>query len=154
MKLSGREDIDAPIAQVWAAVSDFDAHELLALRRGIEVARTGVMPAVSWKVAFTLRGKRREMQLRLQKLERPVRVVVGFSSAPAEGSGTLELIELGPHRTRLMVGVEIKPRNLAARLFLQSLKLARGRVNRRFNKRLEQFARLIEARAAALPPNG
>lgn len=150
MKLSGREDIDAPIANVWAAVSDFDAYELLALRRGVEVTRIGVLPGLSWQTAFQLRGKRRQVKLRLQKMERPTHLGFDFTSAPVEGNGQVELIELGPNRTRLMVSTEVKPRTLAARLFLQSLKLARGRVNRRFNQRLEKLARLVEARAVAL----
>ena len=148
MKLSGREDIDAPIAKVWSVVTDFDALELLALRRGVEVSRTGVVPAISWKTAFDLRGKRRKVQIRLQRLERPSHLGVSFTSSPAEGSGLLELIELGPNRTRMTVSVEVKPRTLAARLLLQSLKLARGRVNKRFNQRLAQFARQVALKVA------
>lgn len=149
MKLSGREDIDAPIAQVWSAVTDFDALELLALRRGVEVTRTGVVPAISWKTAFTLRGKRRQLQIRLQRLERPTHLAASFTSTPVEGSGLMELIELGPNRTRMMITVEVKPRTLAARIMLQSLKLARGRVNKRFNQRLSQLARMIESRLSS-----
>ena len=149
MKLSGREDIEAPIAKVWSAITDFDALELAALRRGAEVTRTGVVPAISWKTAFTLRGKRRQVQIRLQQFDRPTHLGADFSSTPVEGSGLVELIELGPNRTRMMVAVEIKPRTLAARLFLQSLKLARGRVNKRFNQRVAQLGRMIEARAVS-----
>ena len=40
MKLNVRQDIDLPIARVFARLSDFDGWQKAALRRGAEVART------------------------------------------------------------------------------------------------------------------
>ena len=43
MKLSSRQDIEAPVAFVFDALNDFQAWERAALRRGAEVARTDKM---------------------------------------------------------------------------------------------------------------
>ena len=40
MKLASKKDVEAPIAQVWAALTDFETWERAAMRRGVEVART------------------------------------------------------------------------------------------------------------------
>ena len=50
-----------------------------------------------------------------------------------------------------MMQVELKPRTLAARLFIQSMRLARKRVQRRFEGRLAEIARDIEQRFAGQP---
>jgi hypothetical protein len=41
---------------------------------------------------------------------------------------------------------ELTPRTLTSRLFLQSLRLARSRVDRRFEQRVAQFTTDVEAR--------
>ena len=46
------------------------------------------------------------------------------------------------------MSIELRPQNLSARLLVQSLKLARGSLNRKFDKRMAGFARDIEQRFA------
>jgi hypothetical protein len=58
----------------------------------------------------------------------------------------VELAEMTPRRTRVTVTVELSARTLAARLFLQSLRLAPGRVRQKFDSRIAQMAAEIEAR--------
>jgi hypothetical protein len=68
---------------------------------------------------------------------------------PAEGDLMIEMAEMGPRRTRLVATLEIRPRTLAARLFLQSLRLAKAKVTRRFALRLSQVSADIEDRYRA-----
>ena len=42
--------------------------------------------------------------------------------------------------------LDLRPKTLAARLLVQSLKLARNKLNRKFRKRVAEFAMLIEER--------
>lgn len=150
MKLSGRQDIEAPIAVVHRMLSDFDGWERGALRRGAEVTRTDTMtqpgPGMGWLVRFAWRAKPRTVTLRLDVLDPPVRLRLSGQGANLEGEAAIDLLELGARRTRVHVAVEARPRTLSARLFLQSLRLGRARVQRRFDQRLATVAADIEDR--------
>lgn len=61
MKFSAKEDIDAPIEDVFLMLSEIERYERSAMRRGAEVRRTSD-PALhglgmTWDVAFQLRGR-------------------------------------------------------------------------------------------------
>jgi carbon monoxide dehydrogenase subunit G len=152
MKLSGRTDIGAPVAFVFAALSDFEGWERSAMRRGADVNRTDKLrvPGVgmTWQARFAWRGRERQLQVRLKKLEPTSAMALDFDGPSVEGTLSIELVELASKRTRLLMQVEAKPRTLAARLFVQSLRLAKGRVQRRYDARLTNIAREIEARFA------
>ena len=150
MKLSGRTDIGAPVAFVYAALSDFEGWERSAMRRGADVNRTDKLrvPGVgmTWQARFAWRGRERQLQVRLTKLEPQNGLTLDFDGTSVEGTLNIELVELAAKRTRMLMQVEAKPRTLAARLFVQSLRLAKGRVQRRYDARLTSIARDIEAR--------
>jgi hypothetical protein len=56
----------------------------------------------------------------------------------------VELVALSPKTTRVSVAVDITAKSLSARLLLQSLKLAKGNLNRRFARRVTEQVRSIE----------
>lgn len=58
----------------------------------------------------------------------------------------IELVALSPARTRLSVDVNLKPNSIPARLLVQSLKLARTNLNKKFHLRMADYARDIEER--------
>jgi hypothetical protein len=58
----------------------------------------------------------------------------------------VEIMELSGARTRLLVRLDIKPKTIAARIYVQSLRLARSRVERSFAQRVAQLAAEIENR--------
>ncbi len=151
MRLSTKQDVDAPLAQVWAIVADFDGWERAALRRGADVSRDDShRPATlgsEWRLGFLYRGKPRKMQVQLNRLDQPQHIGLHFLSAALEGEAHVELIEMAARRTRLHVVTELKPLNLGARLYLQSLRLARNRVERKYHDRITAFAHEIEQRA-------
>jgi carbon monoxide dehydrogenase subunit G len=147
MKLNAREDIELPIAEVWSFLTDYEVFERAAMRRGAEVQRTGTgAGAPSWSVSFRFRGKQRTVALQQTRAEAPSTLAFSGEGRQLAGTVGIELMELGPRRTRMMVSAEMRPLTLAARLFLQSLKLARGRVVQRFQSRVAQLAGMIEAR--------
>ncbi len=57
------------------ALSDFDAWERGAMRRGAEVERTDALarpgPGMAWAATFPYRGKRREIEVRLDDVVAP-----------------------------------------------------------------------------------
>lgn len=152
MKFSSREDVEAPIAQVFGMLSDFEVFERSAIRRGADVQRLGEhdIPHVgqAWQAKFSYRGKERKTKIELSKYAAPTDMVFDSQSGGLLTTLTLELVALSRNRTRITVGFEIKPRTLPARLFVQSLKLAKSTLTKRFRLRVAEYARDIEERAA------
>jgi len=153
MKFSTKEDIEAPVDRVFAVLADFETWERAAMRRGADVVRTDKMaapgPGMGWHVEFTYRGKLRKLDISLLESVPEQKLLLEGIGKPAEGRLSIDLSEMGPRRTRLAIGLEIKPRTLAARLFLQSMKLAKTSVTRRFELRVAQMAADIEDRYRA-----
>lgn len=150
MKLNCRQDIEAPVAFVFDALTEFQAWERAALRRGAEIARTDkhntIATGLSWMIKFVYRGKERRLALRLIELERPSMIGFSGTGASLDGHATIDLMSLAARRTRLNVTVDVRARTIGARLVLQSLRLARTRLNRRFADRVGLFCAEIENR--------
>ena len=153
MKITSRQDIEAPVGFVFDCLRDFDYWERAAMRRGADVVRTNdpatVGPGLAWAVRFVFRGRDRKMALRLMGLEAPGQLAFAGSGANFEGTAAVDLLELGAKRTRLAMAAEVKPKGLAARLVLQSVKLARGRMQARIDARMAAIAGEIEERFRA-----
>lgn len=148
MHFTSKEDIAAPIEHVFAAVSDFPAFERAALRHGAEIRcnREPMRPGVGlrWHARFPWRGKRREVDTEVAAFDPPDGLAVTARSTSFTGQVSVDLVALSPGRTRMTVDLVVKPQTLAARLLVQSLKLARANLVRKFKARVERFARHIE----------
>lgn len=153
MKLATKKDVEAPIAQVWAALSDHEAWERSAMRRGVEVERTDKLakpgPGMSWASKFAFRGRDRKATMQVTEMAGPGLLGFVLTSDAVEVTSKVELIEMSAKRTRMHLTSEVKPRSLGARLFLQSLRLARAKVDRKFDTRVGQMAQELETRAKA-----
>ncbi|MBE0452889.1 SRPBCC family protein [Roseovarius autotrophicus] len=150
MQFTSKEDIEAPIERVFADIIDVQRFERAALRRGADVQRIDSLNApgvgMSWRAKFRLRGRMRNLSLRLADYDPPNGIAIEAEAATLEGRMTVDLIALSRARTRLTVDLALEPRTLAGRLIVQSLKLARGNVSKRFRLRLAEFARDLEDR--------
>jgi carbon monoxide dehydrogenase subunit G len=148
MKFSTNEDVDAPVDVVFEALCDFDRAERAAIRRGAEVRRIDTLkaPAVgmTWDARFNFRGREREVQVELTRLERPHVLIFDSVSPSMTGQMHLDLTAIAKGRTRMKVGIEIKPLNLSARLLVQSLRLAKYSLTKRYKQRVAQYARMLE----------
>jgi len=150
MRITTRQDIAAPIAQVFAEVTDATAFERQALRRGAEVRRLDRLPALavgsSWRVAFSFRGREREAAVAVTRLEAPTLVSATIESGGLHGATVAELLALSRTTTRLVLTFDLEATTLTSRLLLQTLKLARGSLERRAEGRVATWAREVEAR--------
>lgn len=146
MRFSARHDIEAPIAAVFAAVSDFDRFERIALQHGAEVRRTGGS-GLAWDVKFRYRGRPRRLETTLTTFDPPATLATEGRMGGFEGTLDLRLVALSPRRTRLAIELDIRPRTLAARLMMPSLRLARRTVSDRLRNRLARFAGEVERTA-------
>ncbi|MEL6913838.1 MAG: SRPBCC family protein [Pseudomonadota bacterium] len=148
MKISSREDVSLPIAAMFLAVSDFGAFERRVLRRGAEVSRTdppsGPGKGSTWEAQFQFRGRERDLTARVTEYDAPSQITVASRSGGLRGEFTVSLVALTPKKTRMIVGLELSPTNLSARLFVQSLKLAKSTISRRFEAAVEDYARGLE----------
>lgn len=148
MKFSLKQDIEAPIVFCFAYLTDFDAWERSAMRRGAEVVRSeqkrAVAAGMSWKASFPYRGKVRKLDVQLRKMVAPNKLNVFARSTAIEIDLHLDLSEMSARRSRLHLTMEALPRNLAARLFFQSMRLARTRMDRKFSMRVAQLVTEIE----------
>ena len=146
MKFSAKQDVEAPVAFVFAYMSDFDMWERSVMRRGADVARGGNARGVgmTWQASFPFRGKPRQLDLRLVKIVSPNRLGFTAQSSGFDLNFDLDMTEMSQRRARLQSTLELIPRNLTARLFVQSLRLARARMDRKFASRLAQIVTDIE----------
>ncbi len=150
MQFTGKEDIEAPIDVVFAEITDFTRFERGAMRRGADVQRIDTMaePGVgmTWKARFKLRGRMRELSLRLSEYDPPNGIVLVAEAATVEAVMRVNVVSLSRARTRLGVDLRITPRNLAGRLMVQTMKLGKSNLTKRFRLRLADYAMDVEAR--------
>ncbi len=150
MKFSTRQDIEAPIDVVFAEATDFVRFERQARRRGVQVNRLDRLgetaPGMCWSIIFPYRGKERRLQAELGVLRGPEHARVVSASSGIDAVLDMELLALSQARTRLKIGLELSPRSLQARLLIQSLKFAKGNLDRKFAERVATFARDVELR--------
>ena len=139
-----------PLDAAFGFLTDFEGWERAALRRGADVTRTDKLkapgPGMTWHVRFAWRGRERELQIKVVTLDPAGHLTLAFDGPSVEGIMNAELVSLAAKRTRLLMQLDAKPRTLTARLFIQSLKLAKTRVQKRYDGRLAQIAADIEAR--------
>lgn len=150
MRFAATEEIDAPIGDVFAQLSDVERFERMAVQRGAELTRTSP-PEVSglgmtWDLTFELQGHRREMALEMIRFEAPHRMEMAAQSANLACAFVVELSELSPERTRAEVTLDLEAQSLSARLFVKSLSLAKGTLTKRFASRVAETARELEER--------
>lgn len=143
MKFSTRHDVDAPIDYVFARITDFDALERQAMRRGIGVARNDpAMPhgvGSTWDMEVPFRGKVRKLTGKISKLENPSYLEAQATSEGMDMTLDIELVALSRTRTRMVLGYDVRPKTLSARIILRSVKLAKNTMDRRFSRRIATF---------------
>lgn len=152
MKISTREDISAPIEDVFAAVSDFGAIERLFQRRGIVIERDAGAPANGvgrrWVARANWRGRKHRIEAELIELTPDRGYTIESRTGGVVSTTVVDLVRLAPKQTRMLLSVDLRPTTLSSRLLVQSLKLAKGRLTERLKVRASDFAREIESRTA------
>lgn len=148
MEFTSKEDVEAPIGEVFTFLSEFESFERSAIRRGVDVRRIGdasrPLDGLAWEADFRVRGKERHMRVNLIKFEPDTNI-----RFEAKGSGILaffdiDLIALSPRRTRMTVHLTMQAQSLSARLFIQSMKLAKKNLGKRFKLKVADYAKIME----------
>ncbi|GFE51144.1 DNA polymerase III subunit gamma/tau [Roseobacter cerasinus] len=151
MKFSTQEVMAVPIQQAFDLLTEFSELEQAARRRGAQIQRLDALdgPAVGmqWMAVFVHRNRGRRVEVLLTELIAPHVIGVDFTSQGIKGQSRVELLALSPQRTRVMVSLEMRPGTLAARLLLQSLKIAKARLTERYKARVAQYLKELELKA-------
>lgn len=150
MNLSAKYDIEAPVDFVYRELTDFQAWEHMAMRRGAEVSRVDSRatpgPGMEWQIAFPLRGKVRKARLQLAAATPTSHMTIGAVTKMVDGTLAFDLLDLAANRTRVEVRMIAKPKTLAARIYVQTLKLGRRKLETNFAQKVAQFAVEMEDR--------
>ena len=150
MELTTEQDIDAPIDRIFAELSDFDAMERRAIRHGATVHRESEGGpdgcGMRWHARAQFRGKPHDLDVSVVAIETPELLQLETRTGGLEARCVIELVALSDARTRVTVSVALKAKTLSARLLVQSIKLAKGEIDRKFRKRMAGYAEQIEAR--------
>jgi len=152
MQFSATHDLKLDQKDLFKRLTDFEYFENLAQGKGLDLQRVSggsSAPAIglAWRAVFKLAGKQREITTTLTDMAAPDTLQFEFSSANMLGRSTVTLDPLSQTQTRLSVDIELQPQTLSARLFVQSLKLARAQANKRFQGRISRFAQFLENQA-------
>ena len=147
MKFSSRTEIDAPPGDVFDRLSDFDRIEDMGRERDISVERlddrSGGPESARWRIGFDYRGKSRVCDAEIAAYVPGEQIAARGQLDGLAVLGNIELVQAEPGRTRMFCTIELKPGSMRARLLVQSLKLAKGSLDKRFAKRLDQFGKRI-----------
>lgn len=156
MKFSSREDLEAEAPFIFDQLTDFSGFEHMARRRGVQSKRLDALqeigPGMSWDIGFRFRGKPRTLILDLTRYERPECLEFTGESGSFNLVATVTVVALSPKRCRIIAELELRPRSLGARLMLQSARLGKGALTRKFAERVQLLARELEARAQKARP--
>lgn len=152
MKFSNRVDVALPADQLFEQLTDIPSLERAAMKKGVVMRRLDSLAekaaGMSWDVGFRLRGKPRQMIVDVTRFDAPVRIDYSGTSAGFEVTLVLEFTALAPARSRMSTVLEVKPRTLGGRLLLQSARLGRANLDRRYDERIKSFLRDLESRSA------
>jgi hypothetical protein len=86
------------------------------------------------------------MDIELVAYDPPNGIELEARSSAVLGRMRVDLVALSRGRTRLSVDLNLEPRSMSGRLLVQSLKLARNNLSKRFRLRIADYAVDLEDR--------
>lgn len=151
MKFSTRVETDRSSEDLFGVIGDFSRTERALMARGIGARRLDPLQqpgtGAGWVLDFLWRGSPRQVWLEVTRFDRPSHIVLEGHSDLFNLSIAMTLVPLSRSRTRLLFETEIRPRTMRARLLLQTAKLGKAQLDRKYDQRIADF--LTHLRAAA-----
>lgn len=145
MKFSTRVDSSLPADELFDRIGDFDAIERFIVARGARVSRIDPARepgmAMGWTLEFDWRARARRVKLMVTTFDRPELIELHGRSHALDIHLRATVVALNRKRSRLVFETEVKPRNMKARLMIQTAKLGKSQLDRRHARRIEDFVR-------------
>ena len=104
---------------------------------------------LGWNCRFKVRGRQRDVEIRLIEFDEPNSMKFQAVNPALHARLEIEVIPLSRVQTRIQVVSVLEPKTLAARLLVQSMKLARSKFNQRFKSRVGKLTEFISQMPAA-----
>jgi len=149
MQFTSVQDINAPLEFVFLQLSDFESYEAYAMRIGAQIERrdelTTTKAGMIWNFVGELRGKMRDIDIELTTFSRPSDLAFHCTSSGIKADIKIRAMPLTKKQTRIKIATDIRPRSIPARLIMQSARLAKNSLNRKYNHRIWEYASHIEA---------
>jgi hypothetical protein len=149
MKFKVSEDVDAPQSMVWARFTDFSGFEEDVRGRGATVTRVGnwseTAEGVEWRGEVTIRGKARAISSKVTRLVPEELCLIESRIGGMDCAYEMSFVPLSPEVTRVALVLDLSADTMTARLLLQTLKLARGKVLQRLQGMIARQGNAAEA---------
>lgn len=150
MRLTAVHAINAPVDFVFKEFTNFSGFEAHAQERELTVERTdsvtGIDVDMEWQISGMVRGKHREVCVRLDEYRENDRIQYTSASGAMSGQMLFEFEDLGSDVTEVSFHVDPKAESISSRLILQSIRLAKNSVEKRITKSMRIFGEQIEAK--------
>mgnify|MGYP001036338347 CR=1 FL=1 len=147
MNFLSKQDVKAPADHVFEQLADFDFYESYAMRLGAQVMRqdsfSQPQPGMSWNIKGHVRGKDRNVELTLDSYSPSETLSYICTSKSLNAIINFNVIPLSKTETRIKVMVDVQPKGLSARVAMQSARLAKKSLDKKFDARMHDFANKI-----------
>ena len=148
MKFVAKQDAELPQQTLFDRMADFQMFERVAIRRGVDVVRTGSLASksgIKWDCKFEFRARKRDACVQVTEFNSPDHLAFLVTNTALNIKLEIMLSALSKKQSRLLVTSVIEPKTLAARLLVQSMKLTRSKYNQRYQKRVAEVANELAA---------
>lgn len=148
MKFVAKQDVELPQQTLFDRMADFQMFERVAIRRGVDVVRTGSLASksgIKWDCKFEFRARKRDARVQVTEFNSPDHLAFLVTNTALNIKLEIMLSALSKKQSRLLVTSVIEPKTLAARLLVQSMKLTRSKYNQRYQKRVAEVANELAA---------
>jgi len=149
MELTYQRIINVPPSYAFACATDFGRFETEGFgnlapfepRNDIRAPEIGAR----WRTAAEFQGRPRRFSLQLLELVEPNRLVMGNKSEKYDVEAQMTFNDAGDGTTAFSFTLKAKARSITAKLILQTIQLARGRIVSSMQADFDQMAERMEA---------
>jgi len=149
MELQYSIDINVPQRFAFERATDFALFEEVGFgklepfepRSEIRAPEIGAR----WRTAAEFQGRPRRFSLQLLELETPEWLVLGNKSEKYDVEARFRFTDMGEAQTAFSFHLVAKAQSITAKLILQTIQLARGRIEKSMQADFEAMAKRMEA---------
>ncbi len=144
-----QDEVHVPQDYAFSHFSDFISYEATALSYGADIRRVDgfqqVSQGVAWRGTVPIRGKTVGVEAKVTNFDPSRQSQMVTQAGGMTVTVDLSFEEMEPEKTRVTARAELRANTLAARLIVQSVRLARGSLQRRIDSKLVALGSKFEA---------